>query len=606
MNAALGTPAHRWHELRGGHGVTVPQFATRVHAVISRPKSAQAQQDGDEQEAAGDRRRGSPLLLLRHHWLFMALLAAGLVLRVLTMVAYRPALFYIDSTKYLFNLWPGADPVGYKVVLKSVLAVSDLSAVVALQHLAGLAMAVTLYVVLLRRGAWRWLAALSAAPVLLDAYQLQMEHTIMPDMWFEVLIVAGLAVLLWRPAVSLRAAILAGLILGASATVRQVGEVLVLPALVWLLIAAGGWRQALTRSIALIAAFAVPIVAYCSISLYNTGHFWLASQGPDSALGRLAEAVDCSTLKASPAVHAMCPTPAEQAKGIDWLEHDATSPLHAPAVPHGVTRKELISEFKTAVEHQQPLRVVGGIFRDSARLFALNRTQEPGITPISRWQFHIRYPQFSPEIKVKHGTIYYGQQTRAYQPFHDVKLNNSYGNHAAVSRPLATFLRSYQLDGGYTPGPLFALATLAGLAGSLLALRRRADARSRQITTACLLFTVTGVAVLLMSDLFEFSWRYQLPGLVTLPAAGALGITAVFGLRSRRQQAAAQPGSAAPVAAGPAPAPPAAAEPAANGSAAAEAPAANGSAPAEASANGSAPGEPAEPAESTVHGTSDQ
>ena len=53
---------------------------------------------------------------------------------------------------------------------------------------------------------------------------------IMPDVLFEVMIVAGLAVLLWRPVVTTRLAIAAGLILGASATIRQIGEFLVLPA----------------------------------------------------------------------------------------------------------------------------------------------------------------------------------------------------------------------------------------------------------------------------------------------------------------------------------------------------------------------------------------
>ena len=28
-----------------------------------------------------------------------------------------------------------------------------------------------------------------------------------------------------------------------------------------------------------------------------------------------------------------------------------------------------------------------------------------------------------------------------------------------------------------------------------------------------------------MSDAFQFSWRYQLPALITLPPAGALGLT---------------------------------------------------------------------------------
>jgi hypothetical protein len=46
------------------------------------------------------------------------------------------------------------------------------------------------------------------------------------------------------------------------------------------------------------------------------------------------------------------------------------------------------------------------------------------------------------------------------------------------------------------------------------------------------------VAVLLGADLYEFSWRYQLPALVTLPVAGAFGVTAL--VRFFRAQAQAQ------------------------------------------------------------------
>ena len=43
-----------------------------------------------------------------------------------------------------------------------------------------------------------------------------------------------------------------------------------------------------------------------------------------------------------------------------------------------------------------------------------------------------------------------------------------------------------------------------------------------------MVFFTAAVSLLLMSDLFEFSWRYQLPALVTLIPAGALGIAAVW------------------------------------------------------------------------------
>jgi hypothetical protein len=47
-------------------------------------------------------------------------------------------------------------------------------------------------------------------------------------------------------------------------------------------------------------------------------------------------------------------------------------------------------------------------------------------------------------------------------------------------------------------------------------------------------FFATGAAILILSDAFQFSWRYQLPAVVTLPPAGALGLAlAVSYLRSR-------------------------------------------------------------------------
>ena len=105
----------------------------------------------------------------RQHWVFTLLLALGLVLRILTQITYRPALLYTDSTKYLLGAYPGGDPPGYLVAIKPLVALFNLSAIAAIQHLLGLGMAVALYLELLRRGVPRWLPALATAPVLLDA-----------------------------------------------------------------------------------------------------------------------------------------------------------------------------------------------------------------------------------------------------------------------------------------------------------------------------------------------------------------------------------------------------------------------------------------------------
>src|SRR6202047_5631287 len=79
--------------------------------------------------------RGTSLAaLLRRHWLLAILLAAGLALRVLAQIAYRPALLYIDSIKYLY-VANGADPVGYRVLLDPLLWIGNLDVVAAVQNL---------------------------------------------------------------------------------------------------------------------------------------------------------------------------------------------------------------------------------------------------------------------------------------------------------------------------------------------------------------------------------------------------------------------------------------------------------------------------------------
>jgi uncharacterized membrane protein YfcA len=114
-------------------------------------------------------------------------------------------------------------------------------------------------------------------------------------------------------------------------------------------------------------------------------------------------------------------------------------------------------------------------------------------------------------------------------------------------RPLATFLRDYQLHGGWTPGPFLLVTLLAGV-GGVATWRRRGD---NSAALVCLLVTGLGVAVLLGADLYEFSWRYQLPALVTLPAGGALGVAA---LRSRFRPERKTDAGPAPVTWGPCPA----------------------------------------------------
>lgn len=502
------------------------------------------------------------LNFLRRHWLIACAVVIGAALRVTVQLAYWPALLYIDSPRYLYGE-SAFDPLGYVALLWPLDRLGGLGLVTVAQHLLGLAMAVAIYAVALRRGARRFVGALAAVPLLLDAYQLQVEQNIMADTMFEAMIVAGLAALLWQARPGIRAIALAGLALGAAALVREVGLVLAAPAVgyVWLTSRTGpdrasGGRVAIGRATVLCGAFALPVASYLGVNFAVTGQVQLAGGGSD-LYGRAAAAANCATLRIPSYERSLCPAPSTvRALGVDGLIHNPVSPRLTFAAPRGMNARVLRGEFTHAIFRQQPLAVAAAIARDIGSSFSYPRNADEADTAISRWQFQTSYPAFAPSLTLAH-------EARIIRHFGDGPPD--------VVRPLATALRAYQLHGGYTPGPVLALAGLAGAAGMAGAAglagaggaggaggtrhrknrkpNRRTpnraagkppDAASRAASrAACFLVTVTGMLVLLGADVIEFSWRYQLPGLVMLPLAGALGLTALT--RQARPQATDKP-----------------------------------------------------------------
>ena len=468
--------------------------------------------------------------MVRRHWPFAILLATGVVLRAAATVAYRPALIYIDTPRYLGGDQGGLDPLGYTyLLLRPVLgAGGGLTGVAVAQHALGLAMAAALYALAIRYGTGRWLAALAAAPVVLDAYQVQAEQTIMPDVLFETLIVGAMTLLLWpRPSVApgedsspragLARVACGALLLGVSATVRQVGVLFVVPLVAYMLTAGPGWpskawRNRAIRALAALALFAVPVIGYMAFSAGPLGTGFRLSNMNDAYLyGRLASAADCATLKVPGYARPLCPAPAIAAKlGVDGLSTDPASAVFSYRPPEGVSRGAATRSFDQAVLTQQPLRVAKGIAGDAIKVFALTRDTGPGDPPIARWQFQEAYP--------------------VYRAADKSVLGRNDGPRA--TEPLASALRGYQLHGGYTPGPLLLAFLIAG-AGGYVASRRRHPALAR----GALLATGLALTAAVGADLYEFSWRYQLPLLVTLPLAGALGATGFLRLAVTRRSA---------------------------------------------------------------------
>nr|WP_225978171.1 glycosyltransferase family 2 protein [Gandjariella thermophila] len=450
--------------------------------------------------------------------MFLILLGFGLVLRVLVWLAYQPALLYVDSFHYLANVGPlrpdQLDPIGYDLLVLRPLLAGGLRLVAAVQHLAGLGMAAALYALGLRHGARHWLAALGAAPILLDGYQLQIEQNILSDTAFEALLVAVLWLAAGRGAPRWPRAGAAGLALAVAVLVRLVGITLIVPLLGYLLVAGGARRDRAARrrawssAAAALACFAAVLGGYAAYFQAQTGRWGLSPSSGNVLYGRTAQVADCSRLRLDPVTAQMCPgLPLGRRPGVDVYAHRDGDPSWPAYLPPGTTVTDLQHAFAVAVLRAQPLDVLGGVLTDFAKGFAPTRTTAPGDVPVERWQFQTDYPRYLDDAT-----------TRAATLAHD-------GTPPEVNRPLATFLRGYQRGAGYTPGPLLAAAALLGLAGGLAPGR----ARRSGIRSATLLVTACGLGVLLTAAAFEFSWRYQLPGLALLPLAGVLGATALGG-----------------------------------------------------------------------------
>lgn len=451
------------------------------------------------------------------HLPFAVLLLAGVALRVCALLAYRPALLYVDSFRYLANVDAdrihGTDPLGYSLFLAGLLHVHDLAVVPITQHLLGLAMAGAIYALLLRRGVRAWLAALATAPVLLDTYVLQIEQLVMSDTLFIALLLVTMIALSWRRRPPVAAIIAAGLALGAAVTVRTVGQPLIVPALGFAFFAGRpGVRRRLARAGALLAAFAVPIACYGVWTTTQYGDVGMGSSHGRVLYARAATFADCRGLDVPEYERPLCPTkPVEQRYGVDKFMWNMDSPAHLYQPPPGRNKDIVMGDFAVRVFRHQPLDLARAVLADFGRGFVPAKIDMRNQVPVKRWQFQPHYPRTG----VSDGT--------------PADVVRRFGGHpVAVDPGLATFLRGYQLGGGYLSGTAVAAFLLLGLVAAAGAGR----ARRSGLRGACLVFAGGTTALLLVASLYEFSWRYELPAVVLAPVGGALALTALFGRRT--------------------------------------------------------------------------
>jgi hypothetical protein len=244
------------------------------------------------------------------HWQFTIALAAAIVVRIIVILGYPPILWFNDSYNYLYDavshIPDRVRPNGYPFLIDLLLPLHSAYPLAVLQAAMGVGMGVIIYALLRHRGLPWWGAALPALPVLFDAYELHLEHTVTADTLFIFLGTAAVVILCWSDRPSVPAMAVAGLLIGYATVVRSVGQPLIVVVLVAMLVRRVGWRRLVT----VLVAGIVPIAAYM-LWFHNTyGNYALTGSSGTFLYGRVSSFAECAKIKPAADLQVLCdPTP---------------------------------------------------------------------------------------------------------------------------------------------------------------------------------------------------------------------------------------------------------------------------------------------------------
>ena len=444
-----------------------------------------------------------------------ALLITGAVLRLLFVIAWRPAFMgWPDAASYI-EVSQGElfgnplRPAGYPLFLRGLHAlVPSLLFVIVVQHLLGLASAVLLYLSVARTGAPRWLGLVPAGVVALWGDAMFVEHSPISETLFTFLVVVGLyAAVRSQEGESLRWPAICGLALALAASVRVVALPLLAVVGLWLLLACTGLplRRRLTV-LAVAAAGALGLLGtYYAIQEQTVGRTSLSPNGVWNVYGRVAPFADCSKFTPPQGTEPLC----ERTPRADrpFTYQYTFNWYYSPGVrifgnPHTASAGETdqVAAFAWAVIAGQPLDYVEEVGAGMLRYVAPESFRGYGGGP----SYHdlVHRPVLFQRLFQREGL---GVARRHYAD----------ADRFSADHGLLEVLRTYE-SGTRIQGPLFVLIALLSIAAPFMT---RGRARG-----AALLFVLAGWTLLITPvATVEFSARTGLPGFGPLGAAAALG-----------------------------------------------------------------------------------
>ena len=461
-----------------------------------------------------------------------ALLIAGIALRIWISFAVTPAAANLSDTAVYVDMADNSlftDPIrqaGYSVFLRAAhLLSAEIEVTIVLQHLLGIATAMVLYATVRRAGGPAWAGLIAAAAVLLSIDQIFLEHSLMSETVFTLLLVVALyaatrALVEGAEArrigpLSERSAWLlaAGVALGFVPWLRLVGLPLVAVVPLWALVmvpAANGIRR--VGNAALVAVPAVLLVlAYATLSAAGAGKFELAPSSGWGIYARSAQFADCSKFDPPQGTESLCEeTPPDERNGPDFYFFEPESPaveLYGGA-PAG---NDQLAAFGRRAILASPFAYAEAVARDFARFFIRPTKGRRDFAGPAYEALEVdRYAGTTEEDTIRIISTYYSPQ--------EYSINASASTLGAVQHVLRFH-------------PTLMLISL--LLGALALFSERGPRRA----LVALLLACAVALLLTPSMLTTYGARYAVPVGGLLAAASALGLATLIRVwRERRER----------------------------------------------------------------------
>ncbi|SOD93772.1 phospholipid carrier-dependent glycosyltransferase [Blastococcus haudaquaticus] len=441
---------------------------------------------------------------VRHAGL-LTLVGLGVALRVLATLAYVPAFSFADSFSYLEVARTGDAEVhrtwGYSGFLALVDGFLGFRYLVVVQHVLGVVAAVLVYALLQHRGVRRWVSCLAVAPLLLDGYVVMLEHYVMADSLYVLLLAIAVVLVLWHERPPWWAAGAAGAVLALGLLTRTVGLAVIgvvgLYLLVRLVRRTVGWTAVAATAVGM-AAVVLPYVVWFH---GHTGVYALSDYTGHFLYGRVAPFADCEKVDVPAGLRGLCPDgPEEERPNPDFFVWHPDSPANS-----GRYTDEDLREFSELVLRGQAMEYLGGTAGRTADYFLPGRTAGAHDSCAAYWWFPASHThEAAGPLDCPAQLSRQGFELEPVEP-------------VLRSAP-ADVLARYQ-DWVHTPDFLLGGLVVVGLSG-LVPHRRRPRWRDNLDAVFCVVAGVALVAVPSATAVYDH--RYGLPLLVVLPVAAAL------------------------------------------------------------------------------------